>query len=259
MAGTRARLMQANWIGRSEGAKLRLALTILEAGSNDTIEVYTTRPDTLLRHVVPGDSPPEHPLWLAACRRPRSGRGKAFVADCRSRWALREATIETGGETADIDTGLYGSQHPFIDGCHLFPVWIANFVLMEYGTGAIFGCPAHDQRDLDFARKYATGCDCLWCCRRRRRSGDLPRSERRSLCRGLAERRSTPGFLDGLSTVDAAKRAVIARRLSQQGVGSKVPDQLAAARLGHDPGNATGAVRSRSSIVQGVRCRAGAG
>ena len=142
----RVRLMQANWIGRSEGARLRFALAAPEDGIAD-LEVYTTRPDTLFGMSFLALAP-EHPLAAAVAARDPSAA--AFVAECR-RMGTSEAVIETA-EKHGYDTGLR-VRHPFIEGA-TFPVWIANFVLMEYGTGAIFGCPAHDQRDLDFARKY---------------------------------------------------------------------------------------------------------
>ena len=141
----RVRVMQANWIGRSEGARLTFTLTqpfeCFEGG-----EVYTTRPDTLFGMSFLALAP-EHPL--AAAIAVRDPKAAAFIAECR-RMGTSEAAIETA-EKRGYDTGLR-VRHPFMDAT--FPVWIANFVLMEYGTGAIFGCPAHDQRDLDFARKY---------------------------------------------------------------------------------------------------------
>ena len=139
----RVRLMQANWIGRSEGARLAFRLE----GSGDTVEVYTTRPDTLFGMSFLAVAP-EHKLAAAAAA--RDPKAAAFVAECRSR-GTSEATIEAG-EKLGYDTGLRVA-HPFIAGA-TYPVWIANFVLMEYGTGAIFGCPGHDQRDMEFARKY---------------------------------------------------------------------------------------------------------
>ena len=139
----RVRLMQANWIGRSEGARLRFDL----ADGHDSVEVYTTRPDTLYGMSFMAIAP-EHPL--AAQVAATDPKAAAFVAECRSK-GTSEAVIETG-EKLGYDTGLR-VKHPFIEGA-TYPIWIANFVLMEYGTGAIFGCPAHDQRDLDFARKY---------------------------------------------------------------------------------------------------------
>jgi leucyl-tRNA synthetase len=164
----RVRLMQANWIGRSEGARVRFALTtgavgVLAAGrlagdQTDTtlagdqtdiapFEVYTTRPDTLFGMSFLAVAP-EHPI--AAATALRDPKAADFIAECRQ-MGTSEAAIETA-EKHGYDTGLRVA-HPFIAGAS-YPVWIANFVLMDYGTGAIFGCPAHDQRDLDFARKY---------------------------------------------------------------------------------------------------------
>ncbi len=144
----RVRTMQARWIGRSEGARVRFQ----EAVSGDkaafgSIEVFTTRPDTLygLSFIALA---PEHPV--AAMMAARSNEAARFVAQARS-LGTSEAAIETA-EKLGFDTGLR-VRHPF-DASRTAPVWIANFVLMEYGTGAIFGCPAHDQRDLEFARKY---------------------------------------------------------------------------------------------------------
>ncbi len=142
----RVRVMQENWIGRSEGARLRFEL-VEPVGAIDHAEVYTTRPDTLFGMSFLAIAP-EHPL--AAAIAADDQRAAAFIAECR-RLGTSEAAIE-GAEKRGYDTGVRVC-HPFLKATS-FPVWIANFVLMEYGTGAIFGCPAHDQRDLDFARKY---------------------------------------------------------------------------------------------------------
>ena len=142
----RVRTMQARWIGRSEGARLRFVLAEAE-GATDGVEVFTTRPDTLFGMSFVALAA-EHPLALAVSA--RDAEAAAFVAECRS-MGTSEAALETA-EKRGYDTGLF-VRHPFLPD-QLFPVWIANFVLMEYGTGAIFGCPAHDQRDLDFARRY---------------------------------------------------------------------------------------------------------
>ncbi len=141
----RVRLMQEKWIGRSEGARVRFALDRATGGIEEA-EVYTTRPDTLFGMSFLALAP-EHPL-AAAVAAENSGAAE-FVAECR-RMGTSEAVIEMA-EKRGFDTGLR-VRHPFLE--ESYPVWIANFVLMEYGTGAIFGCPAHDQRDLDFARKY---------------------------------------------------------------------------------------------------------
>ena len=143
----RVRLMQANWIGRSEGARLRFALTAPETAI-DGVDVYTTRPDTLFGMSFLAIAP-EHPLAAAVAA--RDPAAAAFIAECQ-RLGTSEAAIETT-EKRGFDTGLR-VDNPFVPGA-TYPVWIANFVLMEYGTGAIFGCPAHDARDLEFARKYA--------------------------------------------------------------------------------------------------------
>jgi leucyl-tRNA synthetase len=139
----KVRLMQENWIGRSEGLRFRFEL----AGRTDELEVYTTRPDTIFGASFCAVSP-DHPLAEALAA--RDAKLRAFVVECRH-LGTSEAAIEQA-EKKGFDTGLR-AKHPFVTGREL-PVYVANFVLMEYGTGAIFGCPAHDQRDLDFARKY---------------------------------------------------------------------------------------------------------
>ncbi len=139
----RVRLMQERWIGRSEGARVTFAI----AGRDERIEVFTTRQDTLFGASFLALSP-NHPL---AQRLAEDDPGlAAFIAEC-NRMGTSEAAIETA-EKRGRATGLE-AVHPFDDSRRI-PVYVANFVLMEYGTGAIFGCPAHDQRDLEFARKY---------------------------------------------------------------------------------------------------------
>ena len=141
----KVRLMQRNWIGRSEGLHVRFA--VQGPAPLSEIKVYTTRPDTLFGASFLALSP-GHPLTEAlAADDPALA---ASVEECR-RGGTSTAEIETQ-EKMGFDTGLK-VRHPL--GGDPLPVYVANFVLMEYGTGAIFGCPAHDQRDLDFARKYA--------------------------------------------------------------------------------------------------------
>ncbi|MBR45276.1 MAG: leucine--tRNA ligase [Rhodospirillaceae bacterium] len=144
----KVRLMQGNWIGRSTGARIDFELVGGSGGeSTKPLEVYTTRPDTLFGASFCALSP-NHPLSAELARdNPAIAQ---FAEEC-NRLGTGEEAIEKA-EKVGIDTGLR-ARHPFIDGLEL-PVYVANFVLMEYGTGAIFGCPAHDQRDLDFARKY---------------------------------------------------------------------------------------------------------
>ena len=138
----KVRTMQRNWIGRSEGLKFQFAL------SNDTrLDVFTTRPDTLFGASFVALSP-EHPLAQELAL--KDGKLADFIQECR-KTGTAEAEIEKA-EKLGYDTGLTAA-HPF-DPDWKLPVMVANFVLMGYGTGAIFGCPAHDQRDLDFARKY---------------------------------------------------------------------------------------------------------
>jgi leucyl-tRNA synthetase len=142
----KVRLMQANWIGKSRG--LQFAFETVEAPEGfDRLEVYTTRPDTLMGASFAAISP-DHPL--ARALEAEDAAVAAFVAECRKGGTSEEA-LETA-EKKGFDTGIR-VRHPFDPSWEL-PVYIANFILMDYGTGAIFGCPAHDQRDFDFATKY---------------------------------------------------------------------------------------------------------
>ncbi|ABG29787.1 leucine--tRNA ligase [Roseobacter denitrificans] len=142
----KVRLMQENWIGKSRGLQFAFS-TIDGPDGHDRIEVYTTRPDTLLGASFVGISP-DHPLAKLLER--DNDNVAAFCAECRKGGTTEEA-IETA-EKLGFDTGLR-VRHPFDTAAEL-PVYIANFILMDYGTGAIFGCPAHDQRDFEFATKY---------------------------------------------------------------------------------------------------------
>ena len=133
--------MQRNWLGRSEGVRVFLAID----GRDDAIECWSTRPDTLFGASFCALAP-EHPL-AAECAKSDSALAE-FIADCRH-LAVSEAALEKA-EKRGYDTGLR-VVHPFAPERKL-PVYVANFILAQYGTGAIYGCPAHDQRDLDFAR-----------------------------------------------------------------------------------------------------------
>ena len=142
----KVKLMQTNWIGESKG--LEFAFKAVNAPDGfDKIEVYTTRPDTLLGASFVGISA-DHPL--ARELEKVNSDIASFNAQCRQ-MSTSEAEMEKA-EKKGIDTGIFVT-HPLNPDIKL-PVWIANFILMDYGTGAIFACPAHDQRDLDFARKY---------------------------------------------------------------------------------------------------------
>ncbi len=199
----KVRLMQKNWIGRSEG--LRFTFTLSDARK---LEVFTTRPDTLFGASFVALSP-DHPLTdeLAA----RDPQLKAFVEECRKVGTAEEA-IEKA-EKKGYDTGLK-ALHPF-DPAWKLPVYVANFVLMGYGTGAIFGCPAHDQRDLDFARKYNLSVTPVV----------VPEGADPKTFAVGSEAYTGPGrlansrFLDGMD-VESAKREVAAR-LEAQGVGER--------------------------------------
>jgi leucyl-tRNA synthetase len=142
----KVRLMQENWIGKSRGMKFRFALAA-PVGGIDGIEVFTTRPDTIFGSSFAALSP-DHPLAQALT----AGRDDvaAFIAACKQ-GGTTAAELETA-EKLGFDTGLK-VVHP-LDPDWLLPVYIANFVLMDYGTGAIFGVPGHDQRDFEFAAKY---------------------------------------------------------------------------------------------------------
>jgi leucyl-tRNA synthetase len=144
----KVRLMQANWIGRSEGLAIRwrLAPETAPAGQSE-LEVFTTRPDTLFGASFMAIAP-DHPLAVAAAA--RDSKLAEFCEECR-RMGTSLAEIETA-EKKGYDTGIK-AVHPF-DPAWQVPVYVANFILMEYGTGAIFGCPGGDQRDMEFARKY---------------------------------------------------------------------------------------------------------
>jgi leucyl-tRNA synthetase len=208
----KVRLMQENWIGRSKGLRLSFRFAgQAPVGFEAGLEVYTTRPDTLYGASFVGIAP-DHPLaeQLAAA----DPKVAAFVAECR-RGGASEAEIDTA-EKIGFDTGLKVA-HPF-DPNWTLPVWIANFILLDYGTGAIFACPAHDQRDLEFARKYGLPVKPVV----------LPPGADPAAFQVGAEAYTGPGTifnsgeLDGLE-VEAAKAKAVARIEAQdQGEGATV-------------------------------------
>ncbi len=143
----KVRTMQERWIGKSYGATLKLAISgQRSAVSEEFLEIYTTRPETLFGMSFCAISP-GHPLAQSLAADNRSL--VAFIEDCK-RTGTSEEAIEKA-EKKGFDTGIK-IQHPFED--RTVPLYVANFVLMDYGTGAIFACPAHDQRDFEFATKY---------------------------------------------------------------------------------------------------------
>jgi leucyl-tRNA synthetase len=142
----KVRLMQENWIGRSRGLRFRFALS-QPAGAHDGFDVFTTRPDTIFGASFAAIAA-DHPIAQEAAR--ENDAAAAFIEECK-KGGTTAAELETL-EKKGFDTGLT-VRHP-LDPDRQLPLYIANFVLMDYGAGAIFGCPAHDQRDLEFARKY---------------------------------------------------------------------------------------------------------
>ncbi|MCJ7827656.1 class I tRNA ligase family protein, partial [Patescibacteria group bacterium] len=139
--------MQTNWIGRSEGAKIHFSIV---NHSDWEIEVYTTRPDTLFGATF-FVLAPEHPLVSKIVQSVSSERNKQIVSYLKQVASRSEVDREAAKEKTGVDTGLKITNP--VNGA-LIPVFIADYVLMGYGTGAIMGVPAHDQRDWDFAKKY---------------------------------------------------------------------------------------------------------
>jgi leucyl-tRNA synthetase len=192
----KVKLMQENWIGRSDGLTFRFATA--PGAPLDSIEVFTTRPDTLYGASFCAVAI-DHPLAEALAA--ASPALAAFSADCRLS-GTSAADLETA-EKRGFDTGL-SVVHP-LDPSWRLPIYVANFVLMEYGTGAVFGCPAHDQRDLDFARKYGLPVKPVV----------VPEGQDRTSFVIADEAYTGPGllagsgFMDGMSVADA-KAAIIA-------------------------------------------------
>ena len=143
----KVKLMQKNWIGKSRG--MEITFELLDSKKNfDSLKIYTTRPDTIFGMSFAAISP-DHPLSQSLKK--DNPAIEEFVKECKKIGNTEEA-VETA-EKKGIYTGIR-IAHPLIKNKKL-PLFIANFILMDYGTGAIFGCPAHDQRDLEFARKYS--------------------------------------------------------------------------------------------------------
>ena len=205
----KVRLMQRNWIGRSEGLLIRFALDAATTPSGESeLDVFTTRHDTLFGAKFLALSP-DHPLALeAAAKNPALA---AFIAECRHTGTAQELLEKA--EKQGFDTGMV-ALHPFDPDLKL-PVYVANFVLLEYGTGAIFGCPAHDQRDLDFANKYRLGNTPVVCP-----PGQDPKD---FIITDTAYegdgRLINSRFLDGMTT--AAAKEEVARRLETQTRGNR--------------------------------------
>jgi leucyl-tRNA synthetase len=204
----KVRLMQRNWIGRSEGMLVRFALDPATAPSGETeLKIFTTRHDTLFGAKFMAIAP-DHPLAAAAAA--KNPKLAEFIAEAKRHGTAQEI-IDTA-EKLGFDTGIK-AIHPFDESWKL-PVYVANFVLMEYGTGAIFGCPAHDQRDLDFVNKYGLGNTPVVC--------PLDADPKTFVITDVAYdgdgRMINSRFLDGM-TIDAAKEEV-AKRLETAVLGN---------------------------------------
>jgi len=189
----KVKLMQENWIGKSEGLEFHWTLS-----DGEQLTVYTTRPDTIFGASFVAIAA-DHPIAQKLAE--GNAEVQAFIERCKQ-GGTTAAELETQ-EKLGFDTGLTAT-HPF-DSAWQIPVYIANFVLMDYGTGAVFGVPAHDQRDFEFASKYALPI------RRVVSEGDKTAPEFHD-----TEAYTGPGtlvnshFLDGMDVADA-KRAVISR------------------------------------------------
>ncbi|MCF6219772.1 MAG: leucine--tRNA ligase [Robiginitomaculum sp.] len=204
----KVRTMQKNWIGRSEGAQFRFEFDGVAPEACDSIEVYTTRPDTLFGASFVALAY-DHPLIKSLT--PDNTALEELAKAC-TLMGSTAAAVEKA-EKLGVDTGLR-VKHPFDDSITL-PVYAANFVLMGYGTGAIFGCPAHDQRDLDFARKYGLPVPAVV----------LPEGENPDTYEVGDEAFVGPGklinsrFLDGMGVDDGISAAIA--ELEKLGAGTK--------------------------------------
>ncbi len=194
----KVRLMQENWIGKSKGLEFSFDLS-----NGDTLPVYTTRPDTIFGASFVAVAA-DHPVAQAV----DSDEARAFIAECK-KGGTTAAELETA-EKLGFDTGIT-AKHPFT-GADL-PVYIANFVLMDYGTGAIMAVPGHDQRDFEFATKY--GLPIPRVVAPSADQANKPFDGEAEAGEGVLV---NSDFLDGMEIEDA-KRAIIAR-IEEQGRGS---------------------------------------
>ena len=201
----KVRTMQKNWIGKSQGLQFDFKTSGAPKGF-EKLEVYTTRPDTLFGASFAAISC-DHPL--AKELEKNNTEVANFNLECRQIGTTQEA-LETA-EKKGYNTGITVT-HPFNDAWEM-PIYIANFILMGYGTGAIFGCPAHDQRDLDFARKYDLIVTPVVCPTDQNPDTFSIKEEAYTGIGNLINSR----FLDGL-TIEEGKSEVI-RRISEQGMG----------------------------------------
>jgi leucyl-tRNA synthetase len=184
----KVKLMQENWIGKSEGA-----LVDFDIIGGEKLTVYTTRPDTLFGASFIGISP-DHPIAEKLAK--TDNAIAQFLEECKQT-AINEETIETM-EKKGIISGLK-VKHPFDENWEL-PVYVANFILTDYGTGVIFGCPAHDKRDFEFAKKYGLSIKAVVVSSEKDTNLELPFIEEGIVINSK--------FLDGLTTKEAKKRVI---------------------------------------------------
>ena len=210
----KVRLMQRNWIGRSEGARVKWPLVDAKGkDTGDILEVFTTRPDTLFGASFCAISA-QHPVAAKVAETdPALGD---FITEC-SKGGTSTAAIETA-EKKGYDTGLF-TRHPFMAD-KTVPLYVANFVLMEYGSGAIFGCPAHDERDMEFARKYALPVRCVVAP-----VGEDPKAFATQLESGNVAYTEdgvaiNSDFLNGLKVGDAKRAAIQKLEILARGTGT---------------------------------------
>ncbi|MDC3169895.1 leucine--tRNA ligase [Paracoccaceae bacterium] len=201
----KVKAMQKNWIGRSEGASITFSLE--NSPNVDTLEVFTTRPDTIFGMSF-GAISPNHPLAVALANDDKNIQ--RFVEECNLS-STDQASLEKQ-EKKGVETSIK-IKHPFKKSN--VPLYIANFVLMEYGTGAIFGCPAHDQRDLEFALKYKLDVFPVVCPQDQDPSMFVIKDEAYT---GVGQIINSE-FLDGM-TIEDAKDKVISK-LSEKKMGGK--------------------------------------
>jgi leucyl-tRNA synthetase len=208
----KVRTMQRNWIGRSEGLLVRFALDPATTPAGEAeLEIFTTRHDTLFGAKFLALSP-DHPLATAAAKKdPALTR---FIADCKRIGTAQEAIDKA--EKLGFDTGIR-AIHPF-DPNWTLPVYVANFILMDYGTGAIFGCPAHDQRDLDFVNKYGLGNTPVVCPE----GQDRTTFEIKNVAYDGDGRMINSRFLDGMTIAEAQQE--VANWLESELYWIKLPD-----------------------------------
>ena len=201
----KVRIMQENWIGKSRGLQMKWDLE----GADETIEIYTTRPDTIFGASFVAIAP-DHPLSKTLGG--NIDGYDAFIKQCQA-IGTSEAAIEQA-EKLGFDTGVR-AKHPFIAGKTL-PVYIANFILMDYGTGAIYGVPAHDQRDYHFAVKYDLDITPV-VIPEGTEAADFDLDGEAYSGDGVL---ANSDFLDGLSVEDAKKKIIAAIEDKEAGFGT---------------------------------------